>query len=178
MPHEKPLDPRGSKHLVHRTEDFIRFHLVPGTPLDKLNQKVCARIERRTQWSTLPKSCILSFTSEERVVSLYKWCGEVLVDASTRAFYGDALVDTEPTVVHDFLEFDQHDWMLLYQYPAFLAKKMSAPRERVLQCIARYLSLPSQRTQDSPAHDLNAQLVQAGMSTRDRAVYFQMFHFA
>ena len=53
-----------------------------------------------------------------------------MVDASTRAFYGDALPDTEPTVIHDFLEFDEHSWTLLLQYPSFLAKIMSAPRER------------------------------------------------
>lgn len=67
--------------------------------------------------STVPKSCILSSTPDP-----YKWCGEVLVDASTRAFLDNLLLDTKPTVIHDFLEFDKHVWMLLYSILLFLLR--------------------------------------------------------
>ena len=180
MAHEKHLNPTGRKHLVQRSADFHRLQLFPGPHLESLNERFLARIEHGTQWSTVPKSCILSSTPEEMVVSLYKWCGEVLVDASTRAFYGDALVDTEPGVIHDFLEFDEHSWMLLYQYPSYFAKAMAAPRERVLQSFDRYVSLPPEKRQDTAyfTQALEAEQTQAGMSSRDRAVGFQIFHFA
>ena len=102
------------------------------------------------------------------------------MDASTRVFYGDALVDTEPGVIHDFLEFDEHSWMLLYQYPSYFAKAMAAPRERVLQSFDCYVSLPPEKRQDAAylTQALEAEQTQAGMSSRDRAVGFQIFHFA
>lgn len=182
MAHEKHLNPTGRKHLVQRSADFHRLQLFPGPHLDSLNERFFARIEHGTQWSTVPESCILSSTPEEMVVSLYKWCGEVLVDASTRAFYGDALVDTEAGVIHDFLVFDEHSWMLLYQYPPYFAKATAAPRsrERVLQSFDRYVSLPPEKRQDTAyfTQALEAEQTQAGMSSRDRAVGFQIFHFA
>lgn len=128
----------------------------------------------------MPKSCILSRTPEEMVVSLYEWSGEVIVDASTRALFGDALLDTEPTVIHDFLEFDKHGWMLLLQYPSLLAKAMSAPRERVLESFDRYVSLPPERKKDAAYYTqaLVAEQIKAGMSNRDIAAGLQIFHFA
>lgn len=178
MTHEKHSESRDQKNILQRAEELYRLHLFPGTYLDKLNEKVFARIEHRTQWCTIPTSCVLSSTSEELIVSLYKWCGEIFVDASTRAFYGDELVDSEPMMVQDFLEFDKHDWMLLYQTPSFLAKKMSAPRERVLQSFVRYLSLPPHWTEDSPARGLHNLNTEFDMSSRDGATFLQMFHFA
>lgn len=180
MAHEKHLDPVRRKNLIQRSADFHRLQLFPGPHLDTLNGKFLARIEYGTQWSKIPKSCIRSCTPEEMVVSLYRWCGEVLLDASTRAFYGNALVDTEPTIIHDFLDFDEHSWMLLYQYPSLFAKAMAVPRERGLQSFERYVSLPPEQRKDTAyfTQSLEAEQIQAGMSSRDRAVGFQIFHFA
>ena len=179
MAHERHLDPTGRKNVLQRSVDFHRIQLLPGPHLELLFERFLARIEHGTRWSTVPKSCILSFTPEEMIVSLYKWCGEVMVDASTRAFYGDALPDTEPTVIHDFLEFDEHSWMLLLQYPSFLAKIMSAPRERVLDSFERYVSLPPERKRDAAYYTqaLEAEQIKAGMSGRDIAAGLQIFHF-
>ena len=178
MQHERHLNPTGRKNLMHRMVAFQRINLYPGPHLDNLNERVFARIEHTTRWRTIPKSCILSSTSEEMVVSLYQWCGEVIVDASTRAFFGDALVDTEPMVVRDFLEFEEYNWMILYQYPSFLAKKMSAPRERILQSFTRYVSLPPQRKQDTLGQAMDTEQIQAGIGIHDRAVVLQLIHFA
>lgn len=176
----KASRPSRTETLVQRSADFHRLQLFPGPHLDTLNEKFLARIEYGTQWSNVPKSCIQSCTPEEIVVSLYRWCGEVLLDASTRAFYGNALVDTEPTIIHDFLEFDEHSCMLLYQYPSLFAKAMAVPCERVLQSFERYVSLPPEQRKDTAyfTQSLEAEQIQAGMSSRDRAVGFQIFHFA
>lgn len=180
MAHEKHLDPTGRKSLLQHSIDYHRIQLLPGTHLENLNERFLTRIAYGTQWSTVPKSCVLSSTPGEMVVSLYKWCREVMVDASTRAFFGDTLLDTEPTVIHDFLEFDEHSWMLLLQLPSFLAKVMSAPRERVLESFDRYVSLPPERTKDAAYYTqtLVAEQIKAGMSNRDIAAGLQIFHFA
>ena len=180
MAHEKHLDPTGRKNLLQRSVDFHRLQLLPGTHLETLLEKFFARIEHVTRWSMLPESCILSSTPEEVVVSLYKWCGEVMVDTSTRALYGDALLDTEPTLIHDFLRFDEHVWMLLLQYPSVLAKKMLVPKAKVLDSFERYVLLPSERKQDAAYYTqtLQAEQMKAGMSSRDIAAALQLFHFA
>lgn len=92
-----------------------------------------------------------------------------MVDAATRAFYGDALLDTEPTVIHDYLEFDEHSWMLLYKYPIFLAEAMSTPRERAHDSFDRYASLLQDRRQDAAYYTqaLVAEQVKASMASRD-----------
>ena len=70
--------------------------------------------------------------------------------------------------------------MLLYQYPSLFAKAISTLRERVLQSFDRYVSLPAERRQDTAYYTraLEAEQIQAGMSGRDRAAGFQIFHFA
>ena len=99
-----------------------------------------------------------------------------MVDASTRAFYGDALPDTEPTVIHGFLKFDEHSWVLLLQYPSFLTKIMSAPRERILGSFERYISLPPERKRDAAYYtqSLEAEQIKAGISGRDIAAGLQI----
>ncbi|KAL8921810.1 MAG: hypothetical protein Q9208_005567 [Pyrenodesmia sp. 3 TL-2023] len=180
MAHEKHLAPAGRKHLLQRSTDFHRLQLLPGPRLEELNARFLTSIGRGTKWSNLPKSCILSSTSDSMVVSLYTWCGEVLVDAASRAFYGDVLVDTEPQVIRDFLAFDEYSWMSLYQYPPYFAKAMTAPRDRVMEAFNRYVALPAERKQDSAYYTkaLEEEQIKAGMSSRDRAIGFQIFHWA
>lgn len=180
MAHEKHRKPPGRKHLVDRSSDFHRLQLLPGPQLEELNERFISRIEHGTKWSNVPKSCVLSSTADEMTVSLYRWCGEVLVDAATRAFYGDVLIDSEPRLIHDFLEFDEHSWMLLYQYPSIFAKVMTAPRERVMQAFDRYVSMPAQQRQDATTYtkSLEAEQTKAGMKSRDIAIGFQIWHFA
>ncbi|KAL8800175.1 MAG: hypothetical protein Q9200_007333, partial [Gallowayella weberi] len=179
MAHENHVSPAGRKRLMDRSRDFHRLQLFPGRQLDDLNAGFITRIEHGTTWNNIPQPCILSSTADEMVVSLYKWCGYVLVDAASRGFYGDALVDTSPQIVRDFLEFDKQSWMLFYQYPSFLAKAMTAPRERITQAFDRYIALHSEKKKDAAPYTkaLAAEQTDAGISTRDGAIAFQIFHF-
>ena len=180
MAHEKHLGPAGRKHLVDRSGDFHRLQLLPGLQLDDLNARFLARIEYGTTWKNVPQPCILSSTTDELVVSLYKWCGHVLVDAASRAFYGDALVDISPQIVRDFLDFDKQSWMLLYQYPSFLARAMTTPRNLVAKAFDRYVALDPGKKKDAAPYTkaLEALQIEAGVSSGDRAIGFQIFHFA
>ncbi|KAL8810967.1 MAG: hypothetical protein Q9223_007631, partial [Gallowayella weberi] len=179
MAHENHVSPAGRKRLMDRSRDFHRLQLFPGRQLDDLNAGFITRIEHGTTWNSIPQPCILSSTADEMVVSLYKWCGYVLVDAASRGFYGDALVDTSPQIVRDFLELDKQSWMLFYQYPSFLAKAMTAPRERITQAFDRYIALHSEKKKDAAPYTkaLAAEQTDAGVSTRDGAIAFQIFHF-
>ncbi|KAL8949024.1 MAG: hypothetical protein Q9222_004833 [Ikaeria aurantiellina] len=180
MAHEKHLGPAGRKHLVDRSGDFHRLQLFPGPQLEDLIARFLARIEHGTTWENIPRPCVLSSTKDAMVISLYKWCGNVLGDAASRGFYGDALVDTSPRMVQDFLEFDKQSWMLLYQYPSFLASSMLAPRNLVTKAFDRYVALAPERKEDAApyAKSLEALQIKAGVSSRDRAIGFQIFHFA
>ncbi|KAL8827932.1 MAG: hypothetical protein Q9170_006814 [Blastenia crenularia] len=180
MAHQKHMASAGRKHLVDRSGDFHRLQLLPGPQLDDLNARFLARIEYGTTWENVPQPCVHSSTADELVVSLYKWCGYVLVDAASRSFYGDALVNTSPQMVRDFLVFDKQSWMLLYQYPSFLAKAMTAPRNLVTQAFDRYVALEEKKKEDAAPYTkaLEALQIEAGVSRRDRAIGFQIFHFA
>ena len=70
MAHEKHLNPTGRKNLVQRSADFHRLQLFPGPHLESLNERFLARIEHGTQWSTVPKSCILSSTPEKMALQV------------------------------------------------------------------------------------------------------------
>lgn len=168
------------KSLIQQSKDLGRAQLTPGTHMENLTRKVLPLIERGTNWGTLPASSILLAQPEKKTISLYRWCFETLTHAMTVAFFGETLSQTEPQLSDDFRMFDENGWMLLYRYPWFLANGMSAPKEKVLQALIRYINLPLDRRSEAAYYlqSLEAQQVRVGMNDRDRAIHLQICHWA
>ncbi|OCL04151.1 cytochrome P450, partial [Glonium stellatum] len=132
------------------THDDFKLQLHPGEKLDALQDTFLGNIDRSMSWDKLDGPMVLAGSgTDEKVVSLFKWCGEVLVDSATRAFFGDALYQVAPDLLKDFFTFDNESWKLNYKYPHFAAKDMYAAKANGEAAFVKYLALPKEQRQDA-----------------------------
>ncbi|KAI1633645.1 putative cytochrome p450 [Biscogniauxia mediterranea] len=105
---------------------------------------------------------------------LGRWCSDISIRAGEAAYFGDVLSQINPTLASDFLAFDDLGWQVLYQYPGFLSREMSAARTKVQHTFREYLKVPqSQRSAGGAIWLINAMEDEAralGVSTDDIAV--------
>ncbi|ROV93123.1 hypothetical protein VSDG_07346 [Cytospora chrysosperma] len=66
------------------------------------------KINDMLRWDRISGQSVKTFTENSKTVSLWKWCGEVLVHAATKTFFGEAIYRVAPYVVSDFFTFDDN----------------------------------------------------------------------
>ena len=95
------------------THDDFKLQLPHGEKLDVLQDTFLSNIDRSLNWDKLSGPMVISGSrKDEKVVSLFKWCGEVLVDSATRAFFGDSIYQIAPDLLPDLFTFDNESWKL------------------------------------------------------------------
>lgn len=132
--------------------DDFRSQMHPGARLKALEATFLNNIDRCLNWQQTRSSgraAVLSSTSEVTTISVWKWCGNVLVDSATRAFFGDSLYRLAPNMLEDFFTFDEEGWKLNYKYPKFAARKMYDAKKKGEVTFAEYLALPKEERQDA-----------------------------
>ncbi|TVY84366.1 Cholesterol 7-alpha-monooxygenase [Lachnellula suecica] len=128
----------------------LKLQMHPGNKLDELQAEFHGNIDNWMRWSRLSGPVVLSAVGEdEKVVSLYKWCSQVLVDSATRAFFGDSLLELDPDLLKTFFIFDEQSWKLNYHYPYFAAKDMYNAKSKCETAFANYLALPKEQRKDA-----------------------------
>ncbi|MCJ1377230.1 hypothetical protein MMC17_000322 [Xylographa soralifera] len=151
-----------------------REQLHPGGHLDDLIATYVEHIKRQTKFENIPKVCKVGSFTNQKVVSLRKWCEDVLGHATIEAFFGNVLLELEPSLLDDFHQFDANSWMLLYQYPRPLARPMFRALDKGAEAFTRYFQLLA--TQRQPCHyikTVEAKQRKAEMSDRDIGIAAQ-----
>lgn len=139
-----------SKHWMDLCHDDFKLQLHPGERLETLQSTFLGNIDRSLQWDRISGPMVLPSSSPDcKVVSLWKWCGNVLVDAATRAFFGGAIYRVAPAVLADFFPFDEEAWKLPYRYPEFAARRMYEYKRKGEAAFAAYLALPRAERRDA-----------------------------
>ena len=157
--------------LVHTGHALLHKQLQSPDALPKLTETVLGFIEEHLRWGNFFSSSVLSSGTDEKVVSLHCWCRDVLVEAQSRAFFGDYLTQIEPQMTSIYDEWDINSWMITYRYPSFLTKPATRPRDRLIEAFKRYLEAPlEQRPGGVPYIDeLHQECRQAGLTSEDSA---------
>ena len=81
---------------------------------------------------------------ESRVVSLLGWVREVLLEAATRSFFGDKLLEIDPDLFQSFFDFDDNSWKLTYHLPHVFSREMYAAKQKACSALSKYFQLPAQ----------------------------------
>ncbi|KAI9879019.1 MAG: hypothetical protein M1830_009818 [Pleopsidium flavum] len=166
------------KCLAQLTRDFHKQQLHPGENLDALGSKFQTYIDELLRCDSLLPSTSSS-PSSWKELSLVDWCGDVLLNAATRAFFGEKLLEIEPNLLRDFFDFDNNSWMLMYRYPPFLAKEMNRAKTRAIDGLTAYFALPKdQRTGEAWfVRTLEAEQRKLGIGDRDIATLILMVYW-
>jgi hypothetical protein len=160
------------KSLFHLKSDFYHTQLHPGEQFKDIQDKFLHLIGDALKFENLAQD--ITFTSTINNVSLYKLCQQVFVKAGIRAFFGERILQLSPSFVQDFIDFDDNNWMIFYNWPdAALARNS---KSRVLATLEAYLKLPKT---DRPGAAWLIEMMeesqrQLGMSEADIAVVLMM----
>ena len=170
------------KCLANLTVDFHKQQLLPGDELDKLGIEFLRIINEHLQWERMTSQCsyVVKASPNAVEVSLHKWCGDILVDAGTRAYFGERLLQIDPHLLHSFFDYHDKAWMLLFQYPHFLSKDMYAAKQRIIDALTTYFKLPKEQRQDEAwfIHALEREQRALGMSDQDVAALLMIVYWA
>ena len=103
----------------------------------------------------------------------------MLVDAATRAFFGNSLPKLLPGINSIFDRWDMNSYMTTYQYPTLLSKAAIVPREQIIKALTQYLELPkSERSDAVPLiEELEEEQHHAGLSNEDSARIFMIIYW-
>ena len=130
------------KALAHLGEDLYRQQLQPGKELNILQSRFLNAIHESVCWQNLSHKITVSSGHNRKTVSLLGWCREVLLDASTKSFFGDRLQQIDPDLFQSFFDFDDNSWKLTYHYPRFLSNEMYAAKQQAINALTTYFRLP------------------------------------
>ena len=149
---KSPIPNPDQKCLAQVIRDLHRLQLHPGEHQTVLSEKFLNAIDKSLAWHVLSSASTPEYviSSEEACVelSLKKWCGDVLLNAATQAFFGQSLLAVAPDVFRNFFAFDDNSWMLLYRYPRFLARDMYHGKDASVAALAKYFELPMEPRED------------------------------
>ncbi|KJZ75145.1 hypothetical protein HIM_05339 [Hirsutella minnesotensis 3608] len=135
----------GRKTFIHTTHDNFRAQLHPGPQLDKVQREFLGHIDKSLQWNKITGSIGQSSPNNAKIVSLWEWCGEVLVDSAIEAFFDRSLYDFNPDILKDFFLFDDESWKLPYKLPRFAVKNLHGSMDRCIEAISQWLAIPAEK---------------------------------
>lgn len=180
---DAPIPNPEQKCLAHLMRDLHRQQLHPGEHQLILSLKFQNFIDQSLSWDVLKATSrpgyIVSSCDSSVTLSLKGWCGDVLLNAATRAFFGEALLEVAPDVFRDFFLFDDNSWMLLYNYPGFLARDMNRGKDASVAALIKYFGLPKEQREDNAYFVRTAEkaLRDLYVSNRDIATIFLMVYW-
>lgn len=128
------------KSLFYLKSDFYHYQLHPGEQFNIIQERFLSLIDQTMTFDTLNKADILEHSSGFTSASLWKLCQPVFIKAGIRAFFGSRILDLNPRLLQDFVDFDDNNWMIFYDWPSSHAAR--EPKDRVLKTLELYLALP------------------------------------
>jgi hypothetical protein len=157
--------------------EWFKLQVKPGQKLDATQASFTAFIDKALQLAAFKSDYVLQSAPNVKTVSLYKWCGVVLVEAVTRSFFGEALFKISPVLMEDFFSFEQSSWKILYEYPWFLARDMHTARKRLSKTFVAYFSLPADQKSDASWYikTQGVEMKHLGFSVEDTAAIAQLY---
>ena len=112
-------------------------------------------------------------------ISLRGWCADVSLNAATRAFYGESLLQNQPDLFRKFFDFDDNSWMLMYRYPRFMTTSMYQAKDAAIDALTQYFATPrgSRLGEAWFVRTLEAEQRQLGIGDRDIATLNLMVYW-
>ena len=168
-PHNKPF--------FHLKSDFYHIQLLPGqNQYNIIQENVLGRLSTAMAFENLTKAGLLCTKVDVTEASLYKLCQHVFVKAGVEAFFGESIFQLSPTLLNDFIDFDDHNWMVFYNYTGPDAQAMRKPKAKELAVLEKWLRLPKSQRPGAAwlIETMEESQRQLGMKEADIAVVLMM----
>ena len=184
MVKNKPGFPNpAGKPLAHFAINMHRNQLYPGNNLDYLGDQFLQYFDQNLSLDGIIKGRKYAATSPDEksvVLSLATWTSDFVVCAGQKAYFGETLEKIDPNFTWKFIEYDELAWQVLYQYPAFLSRKMHAARDHLTASIQRYFDTPADDRAESAwfVRAMELEMRGLGMSSEELAPMMAVIYWA
>ncbi|KAK8851033.1 cytochrome P450 oxidoreductase [Apiospora arundinis] len=171
------------KSLIRLAMDFHHIQLLPGPKSQAagLSSVIMDNISRLQDWERLYNDPLLPVrkTPKEMDVSLLKWCGNILVEAGTKAYYGRRMWESEPDLLRVFYQFDHSAWKLFFHCPDMFSQDVLSARNHMAKVFTRHFERPKEERSDESwftnaleTEQRKARLNEYEMATTNIFIYF------
>ncbi|KAI1211123.1 putative cytochrome p450 [Annulohypoxylon truncatum] len=160
-----------------------KHQLYPGENMVVLQRKAQDWINRKLNLDVLGKECTYSPSrSPEHIqLPLYQWTSDYFVRLGQYIYFGDVLHQVDPDYATAYVVFDEVIWKMLYQYPSFLCRDMTKPRDHMMASLKAYFQIPPNQRRDQAAWIINAmedEMRSLGVDDENLAVMIFHLYFA
>ena len=133
------------KSLVNWTEDLYRQQFPPGPRYQKLSDVMLGLVDDALQWKKLPSR----YTVNQERIPLMDFCGDILIQATTRSLLGDLIYEIEPKFTPMMIDFNEEAWkLLMFPYPQIVAPRLHNAKKGIHKALSKYVqSSPDSQTQ-------------------------------
>ena len=133
------------KSLVSWTEDLYRQQFPPGPRYQKLSDSMLGFVDDALQWKKLPSR----YTVNGERIPLMDFCGNILIQATTRSLLGDLINEIEPKFTPMMIDFNEEAWkLLMFPYPQIVAPRLHNAKKGIHKALYKYVQLsPDSQTQ-------------------------------
>ncbi|TVY48329.1 Cholesterol 7-alpha-monooxygenase [Lachnellula occidentalis] len=157
--------------------------LHPGEKMVVLQEKVRDWINRELNFDVLAKGCTYSASKSSTHIQLplYEWTSDYLVRLGQYVYFGDILDQVDPDYPTAYIVFDEVIWKMLYQYPSFLCRDMTAPRDKMMASLKAYFQIPQSQRREQAAWIINAmedEMRDLGVDDENLAIMVFHLYFA
>lgn len=146
--HDLEINPNGIC-LAHLIEEIYRKQYLAGTRMNAFSSAALASVARDMKWdnfgSFIPSP--RQKTPSQGSFSLKLLTARVIVQATTRAFFGEHLHHIEPDIVQHMTDFNENAWMVVFRYPDWFNLPVTSPKNNAKAALKKFLQLPKDQRQ-------------------------------
>ncbi|KAK6197110.1 hypothetical protein LQW54_010905 [Pestalotiopsis sp. IQ-011] len=159
------------------------YQLHPGNNMVILQQKAQTWINRQIHLDIFSRDCgyAASRSPTEIQLPLYEWTSDYFVRLGQYVYFGDVLDQVDPKYADSYIVFDEVIWKMLYQYPGFLCRDMTAPRDHMMASLKAYFDIPREKRRDQAAWIINTiedEMRAIGVDNENLAIVVFHLYFA
>ncbi len=158
------------KCLAHLARDFHRQQLHPGDHQRELSNKFLHYIDQSLHWKSIHAPTVVNDGEQLKQLSLKRWCGDVLLKAATKAFFGELLLEIQPDLLDHFFDFDDDSWMLMFRVPRIFAQSMYRCKDAIIHALTKYFQMPRDRRRDAAWYVQTIETEQRQLGIDDRGI--------
>ncbi|KAK2606343.1 hypothetical protein QQS21_003274 [Conoideocrella luteorostrata] len=171
-----------NKSLVKLAIDFHHQQLLPGPDSheQEITRSFVETIKGLLRWDQITQNVPLApLPGTGFETSLLGFCGNVLIEAGARTYWGCRLWEQDPESLSSFYALDKGMWKILFQYPRCFSQEVIKTRDHIAAVIARYYEIPRRQRQDAAwfTKAMETESRAAGLDEREMAACVMIIYF-
>ena len=172
-------NPKG-RPLGRLARDLHVQQLYPGEDLAMLCRKFTESFQDQLDIDKIAASAPYAQVDDKGVVvPLMTWASDMFARGGQLAYFGEKLGEIDPELTWTFIDFDELSWQVLYQYPRLISRQMHAARDRMIDALENFFSIPAAERGETAwfTHAMEKEMRLVGINTHDIATMMNTIYW-